>query len=605
VAKYCDNDVIATEAVFNHLAGDFKAREILADIAGMCVNDTTNMLTTRIIFGDDPKPQSQFNYPDLVKKFPGYRYENGKSYYRHDILLKDNAAYEVEALQKEYGERLIEWNKGRKTVTVDEEIGEGGRVYANPGVYYNVVTYDVASMHPSSIIAENGFGKYTERFKQLMDIRVAIKHKDFEAASKMLDGKLAKYLTDKDQAKALSQALKIAINSVYGLTAAGFDNKFRDPRNKDNWVAKRGALFMETLRLNVQAMGATVVHIKTDSIKIQNPTQEVTDYILRFGKEWGYTFEVEDIYEKICLVNDAVYIALRDKKDPGWLDECEKAKKNGKLTPTRWTATGAQFQHPYVFKKLFSHEEIGFDDLCETKSVTSALYLDMNENLTDVSAEEKDREKILSRIKKLEKVVKNRADPQYHQAKAELEDLPKDIAVLDEIIAKGHNYIFVGKAGRFCPVKNGMGGGILCREKDGKFYSATGAKGYRWRESETLLNSDRMDMIDMKYFEDLADTAVSTVQEFNLASFEEFASERAPRFILTEKDVDKLAEKAAKKRGEPDAPPWRPPCGDPHYEFCSECPLFDLEKVPPECKKGYDLSKYFVVNPSELEVHRF
>jgi len=31
-----------------------------------------------------------------------------------------------------------------------------------------------------------------------------------------------------------------AINSVYGLTSAKFDNKFRDPRNADNIVAKRG-----------------------------------------------------------------------------------------------------------------------------------------------------------------------------------------------------------------------------------------------------------------------------------------------------------------------------------------------------------------------------
>lgn len=525
VAEYCDNDVIATEAVFNHLAGDFKAREILADIAGMSVNDTTNMLTTRIIFGDDPKPQTQFNYPDLAKKFPGYKFENGKS------------------------------------TLNGVEIGEGGRVYAVQGIYHNVVTYDVASMHPSSIIAENGFGRYTERFKQLMDIRVAIKHKDYDAAKKMLDGKLAKYLTDKDQAKALSQALKIAINSVYGLTAAGFDNKFRDPRNKDNWVAKRGALFMEDLRLRVQAMGATVVHIKTDSIKIENPTQEVTDYILSRGKEFGYTFEVEDIYEKICLVNDAVYIALRDKTDPGWLDECEKAKKNGKPEPTRWTATGAQFQHPYVFKTLFSHEPVEFRDLCETKTVTSALYLDMNENLTDVSSEEKEREKLLSRMKKLKKVVENKADPQYHQAMAELEDLPKDIEVLDQIIAKGHNYIFVGKAGSFCPVKAGQGGGVLVREKDGKFYAATGSKGFRWREGESLLGANRMDLIDLGYFEDLAQTAKNAINDYG--PFEEFVSETPVKKepVSSFISIDEVLEKSDRMfdgKSAYEDPPWDP-----------------------------------------------
>lgn len=64
VAEYCDNDVIATEAVFNHLKGDFIARKILADLAGMTVNDTTNSLTTRIIFGKERHPK--LVYTDLA-----------------------------------------------------------------------------------------------------------------------------------------------------------------------------------------------------------------------------------------------------------------------------------------------------------------------------------------------------------------------------------------------------------------------------------------------------------------------------------------------------------------------------------------------------------
>jgi hypothetical protein len=575
VAAYCDNDVIATEAVFNHLAGDFKAREILADIAGMKVNDTTNSLTTRIIFGDDPNPQRQFVYPDLAKKFPGYVFENGKSFLN------------------------------------GVEIGEGGRVYAVPGIHHHVITYDVASMHPSSIIAENGFGKYTERFKQLLDIRIAIKHKDFERAAQMLDGKLAKYLTDKDQAKALSQALKIAINSVYGLTAAGFDNKFRDPRNKDNWVAKRGALFIETLRLKVTEMGGKVVHIKTDSIKVEEPTPEITNYILEFGKQWGYTFEVEDIYEKMCLVNDAVYVALRDREDPSWKDECEKAKKQGRIDiPTRWTATGAQFQHPYVFKHLFSGEEIEFRDLCETKTVTSALYLDMNENLSDVSDYEKDLEKLIKRAKTLlkangysgswedwpewRKQNPDAEDQHGGMVYAELDDLVKDENVLRDLIAKGHNYIFIGRAGSFCPVLKGMGGGVLVREKDGKFYAATGSKGFRWRESESLLGADRMNMIDMGYFESLAIMAKEAIEKYG--SFEKFVQEDDSSSLI----FDEAAAKAAKKKGEPGVPKWLPPCGDGKYDNCYDCPLFEVEKIPPECKRGYDLSRFFIVNEAAV-----
>ncbi len=64
VAEYCDNDVIATEAVFDACEGDFTARKILAELAGMTVNDTTNSLTTRIIFGREKHPK--LVYTDLA-----------------------------------------------------------------------------------------------------------------------------------------------------------------------------------------------------------------------------------------------------------------------------------------------------------------------------------------------------------------------------------------------------------------------------------------------------------------------------------------------------------------------------------------------------------
>ena len=67
VAEYCANDVISTEATFNDRHEDFLARQILADIAGMTVNDTTNSLTSRIIFGTNRRPQDAFNYRNLAE----------------------------------------------------------------------------------------------------------------------------------------------------------------------------------------------------------------------------------------------------------------------------------------------------------------------------------------------------------------------------------------------------------------------------------------------------------------------------------------------------------------------------------------------------------
>ena len=321
----------------------------------------------------------------------------------------------------------------------------------------------------------------------------------------MLGGALAKYLTDEKAAEDLSTALKIAINSVYGLTSASFDNPFRDSRNKDNIVAKRGALFMINLKHEVQKQGFTVAHIKTDSIKIPDATPEIIKFVSDYGNRYGYTFEHEATYDRFCLVNDAVYIAkYKDGKNAG-----------------QWTATGTQFQVPYVFKKLFSKEEIIFDDMCETKSVTSALYLDMNEDLPDVSDYEKE-------YQKLWKDINNKDLPNDEEMKRKCERVEE----LRELIGKGHNYRFIGKVGRFCPIKPGCGGGLLMREKDGKYYAATGSKGYRWLESEMVTELGKEADIDRSYYDTLVDEAVKSISEYG--DFEWFVSDEpyiGPKFV--------------------------------------------------------------------------
>lgn len=535
VAEYCDNDVIATEAVFNARKADFVAREILADVAGMTVNDTTNSLTTRIIFGGNKRPQDQFNYRNMgdasqiydpnkdlpftfgeeeydgytafdKKKrpiFPGYKFEGGKSLYR------------------------------------GEEVGEGGYVYAEPGMYGDIALLDIASMHPSSIIAEELFGpEYTKRFQEIKDARVEIKHKNFEKARKMLNGALAKYLTDEGSADSLAQALKIAINSVYGLTSANFENPFRDNRNKDNIVAKRGALFMVNLKHEVQKRGFTVAHIKTDSIKIPDATPEIIQFVMDYGKMYGYVFEHEATYDRMCLVNNAVYIA---KYSTG--EKCQQAygyiPSDIRKHPGEWTATGTQFQIPYVFKRLFSKEEIMFEDMCETKSVTTALYLDTNETLPDVSDLEVERDKLWKQIndpKRLNEPMKAEC--------ARIEEL-------EPLIEAGHNYIFVGKVGSFCPMKPGYNGGLLLREvvdkKTGKksYASAGGAKGYRWLESEMVKQLGKEDGIDRGYYDAMVDTAVADISQYG--DFEWFVSDDP--YI----------------RAEDDTPPWFG-AGEPHED---------------------------------------
>ena len=467
VARYCDNDVLATEAVFNARHADFVAREILADVAGMTVNDTTNSLTTRIIFGKEKHPRLVYTdlatgeSDDLVEVEP-------------DILTKTTYLNAFPGYEWVRGEDGRMHNMFRGT-----DLGLGGYVYAEPGMYYNVALLDVASLHPHSAVALNYFGEYTKNFNDLMDVRIYVKHKEYDKAKQLFNGKLAKYLDDPKQAKALSQALKIAINSVYGLTSATFDNPFRNPKNANNIVALRGALFMRTLQDEVQQRGFTVAHIKTDSIKIPDATPEIIDFCMKFAEKYGYTFEHEATYEKMCLVNDAVYIAR-------YLDADQCQNKYGYVPEKNeehsreWTATGTQFQIPYVFKTLFSHEPVAFADLCQTKTVSKgAIYLDKNEDLLDGE----------------------------------------------------HNYIFVGRVGQFCPIKPGCGGALLVRESGvndagEKTYAAvSGSKGYRWLESEMVHELQMENDVDRSYFDKMADDAADAIAKYG--DFEWFVADDA------------------------------------------------------------------------------
>lgn len=218
---------------------------------------------------------------------------------------------------------------------------------------------------------------------------------------------------------------------------------------------------MVDLKEEVQKLGYTVAHIKTDSIKIPDADPEIIDFVMQFGKRYGYSFEHEATYDKMCLVNDAVYIAKYATPE-----KCEKLygyvpgdnMKHG----NDWTPTGTQFAQPYVFKTLFSKEPIELDDMCETKSVTTALYLDFNENLG----------------------------------------------------ADEHNYVFVGKIGQFCPVVSGVDGGELMAERGEKFNSVGGTKGYRWKDSEVIREFGLENEIDKKYYIEQVTKAIEAIEQY-------------------------------------------------------------------------------------------
>lgn len=372
-----------------------------------------------------------------------------------------------------YEFKEVEGSAGKQNMYRGTNLGFGGYVYFEEGMYTDVALLDIQSLHPSSIIGLNKFGKYTQKYKELKDLRVAIKNHDFDTAKSLLGGSVAKYLTNEEEADQLAQAAKLILNSTYGFCSATFDNPFRDSRDRNNIVALKGALFMRTLQDEVQKRGFTVAHIKTDSIKIPNATKEIVEFVMDFAKPYGYIFEFEGLYDRMCLVNGSTYIAKYASTEK-CMDIHGFIPKENKKHPEQWTATAKQFQVPYVFKKLFSKEPIEFADLCETKEVKTAIYLDMNENL------------------------------------------PED----------QHDLKFVGKVGNFCPIKPGFGGGELLREAkavDGgiKYDAVVGTKGYRWLESEMVKTLDKGDDIDISYYNKLVDDAIDAISIYG--DFEWFA----------------------------------------------------------------------------------
>lgn len=498
VQSYCEDDVRATEAVFNHLREDFVARQGLANLSGLTPNDSTNQHTAQIIFGDAKNPQKEFPFPDLSETFPGYTFDkfadkDHKSKYLgeypseggyvwvYGMANGDNGPYYGRRIQwsmtgKDRLERYREVYRSQDMDfdTMHPDLAKRLEGYSYDGadqfmpelpdktlggMFGNVGLLDVTSLHPSSLEDLNFFGPYTKRFSDIKAARVDIKHGDLESARRRMDGALAPLLKEGENTKSLAQALKIVINSVYGLTSAKFPTKFNDvgnganDRNADNKVAKRGALFMLLLKQKVMELGYTVVHIKTDSIKIADIDEYVVTFVNDMGAKYGYGFELEAIYDKMCIVNKATYIAHHCYGDDGH----DAASHGG------WAATGAQFAVPYVFKTLFSHETIDFKDLCETKSATTSIYLDFNEGLPE-----------------------------------------------DE-----HRYDFVGKVSAFSPVQPGCGGGLLVRDNGNGGYAAlSGTKGYRWKESSVLRDGHKQDEVDYTYYEHLADEARNDISQY-------------------------------------------------------------------------------------------
>ena len=118
------------------------------------------------------------------------------------------------------------------------------------------------------------------------------------------------------------------------------------------------------------------------------------------------------------------------------------------------------------------------------------------------------------------------------------------------------------------------------REKDGKYYAATGSKGYRWLESEMVKELDKIDDVDRSYYDKLVDDAVNTISKYG--DFEWFISE------------DPYVKESGANDGDIESPPWLMPCGDCKYETCFDCPHFYQDEFHTDCEMGYDIADILI-----------
>lgn len=263
--KYCEQDVLATIQLFKmrwfkYFTPKFSVIKMLDEevwTKALRWNTTTiaaNILTT-----------------ERARKWRHYRLDKNATNKRKDLLNK---------VPKE----LVDlWNKeerkSRKNIKRSNNkfnyvhsganltFGRGGLHGVNINqktVYKNVKLLDVTSLYPNIIININGLDKATDKYKEIVNKRVKVKHTD----------------------KVLSEALKLIINSTYGLLNNEY-TKLYNP-NAQLSVCIYGQIALYDLCKRLYEVGYTLININTDGVAFccdeHNPLPD--SQFKRVQKEW-------------------------------------------------------------------------------------------------------------------------------------------------------------------------------------------------------------------------------------------------------------------------------------------------------------------------------
>jgi hypothetical protein len=183
-------------------------------------------------------------------------------------------------------------DKGKVTVhEFDNEIefGFGGlhSVHKSQKRFENVKLLDVASLYPNIILNINALGKATEKYKSILDERLAIKHVD----------------------KVKSDALKLILNSVYGNLKNQYSSLY-NPKAALS-VCVYGQIVLYELGRRISKVG-TIVQMNTDGIAFV-PHGDYEGIWQEWEEEFGLTLE-EDSFDLFIQKDVNNYLGVKDGK---------------------------------------------------------------------------------------------------------------------------------------------------------------------------------------------------------------------------------------------------------------------------------------------------
>lgn len=264
VIEYCSYDIDTTIDVFKIRENDyFKPKKALVD---MLDNDNAMRWNTTTLSAN------------VLLKKPLVKWSN--------IRVPEEL---LNIVPPEVKELWLTKDKGSIRVhEFDNELvfGFGGLHGQNTKKKYfeNVINLDVASLYPSIIVNHNILGAATEKYKEILEERIRIKH------------------TEPDR----QAGLKLILNSVYGLLKSKYSILFNAKASTTVCAIGQAMLYDLSKRLSHTC---EIVQVNTDGVAFIPCNDEYKTIWKEWERDYNLTLE-EDVFAKFWQSNVNNYIAM-------------------------------------------------------------------------------------------------------------------------------------------------------------------------------------------------------------------------------------------------------------------------------------------------------